>query len=242
MENTHVKPKAQFLQSKTSPETEPEQNSTAGGDSCFRLRQNWHLINYSIPSVLSAGSVTALGCSWQDGSPGVPGLPAAGAVGTLPLLVVLADGGGFAGGQVMGEQALASLPTHALQVVPVERRRRNALVEFGSVSQNHRGWRSPPSPPSCARPPRCPSPEHSMAIPRDGDPDPPRAALSSEQNFPEETRRSFSMLTPLVSRAPRGAGTPSSLRGGDKGGSGVSATSSSARAGPARSVGGVRAE
>lgn len=55
--------------------------------------------------------------SSRTGAPGGD-LPAAGAVGALALLVVLADGGGFAGGQVMREEALAALAAHALQEIP----------------------------------------------------------------------------------------------------------------------------
>lgn len=142
--------------------------------------------------------------------PGGGLVPAAGAVGTLPLLVVLADGGGLAGGQIMGEQALVSLPTHALQVVPVDRWGQVWVLSF---SQNHRGWKSLPAHRAA------PSPEPSTATPRLGHSEPPRAAPAtapapfSEHDFPEETCGSLSVLTPLVSRAPRGAGTPGSLRG-----------------------------
>lgn len=54
-------------------------------------------------------------------------LPATRPVGAAALLVVSADGGRLAVGQVVREQALASFPTHAVHEVPGERAEARAL-------------------------------------------------------------------------------------------------------------------
>lgn len=78
----------------------------------------------------------------------VAALPAACTIGAVALLVVLADGGGLAVRQVMGEQALAAFATHTMHKIPEEETSTEELSPAGKAALSSTDTPAPPTLPS----------------------------------------------------------------------------------------------
>lgn len=157
-----MKPKAQFLQSKPTRETEPEQNSSTGGESCFCLWPNSHLMSDALCSFCDCPGVKLTG---QEPArcPG-SGVTCSGSRRrTAPF------------GSTCRWWRICCWPNHGRTgtCFPPDTRPASSTcgearvragtaaagaAYFGLFSQNRRGWKSPPNPwsPSCVRCPCCP--------------------------------------------------------------------------------------
>lgn len=208
-------PKLHFYRAKTIPETEPEQNSTTGGDKCFRLQQNSHLMNDSIPLLLSAHSVTPrVQLTGQE-----PGGARRGAGTCSERRRHIAPSG-----STCRRWRTCWWPNHGRTGTCFPPDTRPAGSTCGQVGSGLGSFvftesprlEEPPSPSSCAQPRALHG--HPQARALRTPPGSPRHRPSAFQRtrLPEETCGSLSVLTPLVSRAASGA----ERRAGDKGGSG----------------------